>query len=765
MLKSLRLIRNVGNFDSYQEASDTSFAKLTLIYAENGRGKTTIGAILRSLATGETKWIEGRRRLGSQHTPHVVIEGGDPSRTFVYQNGGWSTGHQSLLIFDDQFVDDNVYSGLAIASGHRQNLHGVILGKQGVLLARKVDELAETIKDLTKQLRESGGAIDSHTRHDVDLETYCGLPLIDNLDVKINQQARKRDALKQADSVRSHRFFSTVLLPSFDVSNIESVLGKRLADLDVDAVARVHKQIQVLGEDGEIWVSQGTRLLDSTDLEREADCPYCGQSLDGIALVEAYRSYFGDAYRGHLASIDAELDSCELKFGGDTLSEVQRAISQQEKLHYFWAPLAALPELIYDDRKLAEVWVEARDKVIEALKLKRSSPLEPFSLSDVAKQKLADYAVVRLEVVKEFDGLVLFNDEIGAVKATVAGGELAIEEQELHRLKATSNRHSADGIAKVQGYLEIKRAKADAEHEKQSAWDELDEYRRQVFPSYSAEINRVLKLFGATFSVGDVKPQDQGGKPSASYQLKMLEKSIPLQAKADHEPGFNNTLSAGDRNTLALAFFFASIANIPSLSQTVIVIDDPVCSFDDGRAMTTCQEVRRLADRTKQMILLSHEKSFLCRLHKHARPESTAALELKREGETMTRLTAWQPEEDQFTQYDHNHKSLRDFVAGSEPDIRRVAKNLRPVLEGYLRVAYPEFCPPGTLLGHFWNRMQSQIEAGSAIMDTGRMIDLDQIREYANRFHHDTNEAWEDEMPSDCELLNYVRRVLEFISH
>ncbi|MCB1882287.1 MAG: hypothetical protein KDI54_19900, partial [Gammaproteobacteria bacterium] len=78
MITSLNLIRNIGQFDSVTNTSQ--FAPLTLIYAENGRGKTTLSAILRSLATGDPIPIIERRRLAAQHPPHVIVActGGPP---------------------------------------------------------------------------------------------------------------------------------------------------------------------------------------------------------------------------------------------------------------------------------------------------------------------------------------------------------------------------------------------------------------------------------------------------------------------------------------------------------------------------------------------------------------------------------------------------------------------------------------------------------------------------------------------------------------
>lgn len=52
MIRRVQLVRNIGKFASVTVPANLPLARLTLIYAENGRGKTTLAAILRSLASG-----------------------------------------------------------------------------------------------------------------------------------------------------------------------------------------------------------------------------------------------------------------------------------------------------------------------------------------------------------------------------------------------------------------------------------------------------------------------------------------------------------------------------------------------------------------------------------------------------------------------------------------------------------------------------------------------------------------------------------------
>jgi len=61
-VESFQLLCNVGQFDSGHAGAQLALLPLTLIYAENGRGKTTLATVLRSPSTGESALIECVRR-------------------------------------------------------------------------------------------------------------------------------------------------------------------------------------------------------------------------------------------------------------------------------------------------------------------------------------------------------------------------------------------------------------------------------------------------------------------------------------------------------------------------------------------------------------------------------------------------------------------------------------------------------------------------------------------------------------------------------
>jgi hypothetical protein len=84
------------------------------------------------------------------------------------------------------------------------------------------------------------------------------------------------------------------------------------------------------------------------------------------------------------------------------------------------------------------------------------------------------------------------------------------------------------------------------------------------------------------------------------------------------------------------------------------------------------------------------------------------------------------------------------------------------VLEAFIRVAYPQQFPPGSLLGSFCTVCRQRVGTPRQILNATDIQELSDLVEYTNRFHHDTNQAWRTEVINDGELSGFVTRVLRF---
>ena len=157
MVEKISILKNIGQFDNAVIGQPIELNKLSLIYAENGRGKTTLANILRSLSENNPTLVQERWRLKAINSPHIAIQA--EGKSFTFQNGAWVVHLPNIAIFDDNFVAQNVCSGIEVDSEHRQNLHELIIGAQGVSLSKALQDEVAKIEDHNRSIREKEAAI------------------------------------------------------------------------------------------------------------------------------------------------------------------------------------------------------------------------------------------------------------------------------------------------------------------------------------------------------------------------------------------------------------------------------------------------------------------------------------------------------------------------------------------------------------------------------------------------------------------------------
>ena len=759
MIRHVRLLRNVGKFDSVDEAARIDLRRLALIYGENGRGKTTLVAALRSLQTGDPLPVLERRRLSSRHPPHVVLDCEGPTNV-VFIDGRWNRTVPSLLIYDDVFVDENVHSGLVVEAGHRQRLHELVLGAEGVALSRRIQDLVGRVEEHNHELRQRAQAIPEEERHGLAVDEFCALEARPEVEREIEESERALAAANAQDAVRKAEAFETLSLPEIDLASIERILGAGLPMLDTAAAERVQRHAAALGAGAEEWLGGGMSRVVDRDAPK---CPFCLQDLAQSPLFSHYRAYFSEAYAELKERIGRALDSVVRSHGDAVPAGFERAVRVATERRQFWSEFCGVPDIALQTAVIVRDWGTAREAVAAALRRKQAAPLEPVAAGEAARRAVDVYEGHRTRVAALSAELVRVNDSIGVVKEQAAEADPRAIAANLERLRATRARHSPGVAPLCDAYLRERVAKSLTEAARDAVRRELDGYRTNIFPRYQTAVNLYLQRFAAGFRLQSVQSTPSRGGPSCTYSVVINNTPVRVAGGAvpPGEPSFRNTLSAGDRNTLALAFFFASLDHDPELVNRVVVIDDPISSLDEHRALTTVQEVRRLADRANQVLVLSHDRRFLCRIWEGADPTTRSALEIGRAGDGST-IRAWDVAQDSISEHDRRHRSLLAFVEDGTGDLREVAKSIRPHLEAYLRVACPQQFPPSTLLGPFIGVCRRWLGGQQEILNAARLTELDGLKEYANRFHHDTNPAWETEVINDAELRGFVQRTLAF---
>ena len=761
MIERIQLLRNIGQFDNVSPPPQTALTPFSLVYGENGRGKTTLAAILRSLATNNPGLMTDRHRLGAQHPPHVVI--GHAGGQCVFQNGSWTQPLPKVAIFDDAFVSANVCSGIELQTSHRQNLHELILGAQGVTLNETLQGYVTRIEEHNARLRELADAIPADARGPYKVDIYCSLEQDPETDAKIQDAERRLAAARSADAIRQRPGFQDFGLPDFDLDAIDSVLDRSLADLEAAAAGRVRAHIARLGRGGEAWVSDAMTRIELVSEGHDGEiCPFCAQDLGASELIAHYRAYFSQAYEDLKLTIRQTGVAIRDTHAGDIPSAFERDIRTAVQAHEFWKDFAELPVIEVDTAAIARQWNAAREGVLEQLRAKAAAPLDRMALAPEVRQAVIDYRARIAEVAALSQRLGAVNARLDVVKEQAQADDLAALADDLTKLKAQKARFDPAVVQHCDAYMAEKTAKAETETLRAQARAALDQYREQIFPAYETAINEYLRRFAASFRLGEVQSVNNRSGSSATYCVVINQQNVNVTA--DVGPSFRNTLSAGDRNTLALAFFFASLDQDPDLANKIVVIDDPMTSLDEHRTLRTREEIMALLARVRQVIVLSHSKPFLCNLWEQSHRNVSTALRINRAA-VGSEITVWDVRNDSISEHDKRHELVRGHLQAADPEKeRQVAGALRPILEAFMRVAYPECFPPGTLLGPFLGLCDQRVGRNNEILSAVDIAELRALLGYANLFHHDTNPAWQTAVINDGELTDFAERTLLFAS-
>jgi wobble nucleotide-excising tRNase len=754
MLKKIIAIKNVGRFQNSAAGGDTHFSRHTFIHGANGQGKTTICTILRSLKTGNGDYVLGRAMLGATQLPdiHLLME----SDNHRFDGKAWSSTYPHLAIFDSIFVGENVHSGDVVDTEQKRGLYRVIVGEAGVALAEQEAQLVADGRTKTNEITAAEKAIKSHLPPGMKLETFLELAKIDDVEQKTTAQEAKLKAVSEAATIKTKPALAELKLPSLPVG-LEAVLATTIDDVADDAERNIAAHLAAHGmtEVGRVWVTEGLENADK-------DCPFCGQNIEDVPLVASYRAVFGETYKQLKISVSSMKSQLDLAFGEAAAARINLQAEQFHNGVEFWSQYASLDLPVYPSTASAAM-LATHSALAAVLEKKGNSPLELLELDATSTALIASYAKEQ-EKVKIFNsGIESANRVITAKKIEAGDGNVIPINAELARLSATKVRHSQNVAQLCIERAQAVRDKAKIDEQKTTVRGKLDTHTASVVKPYQNRINDLLDNFNAGFTIAQTQHSYTGGVATSSYQLVINKKAIDVGAASTPNklPSFRNTLSAGDRSTLALAFFIAHLERDKNLAASIVVFDDPFNSQDAFRRKQTIHEILKIGRKCAQVIVLSHDATFLKQVWEKCDPANRAAVGIIDHGQQGSKIMVIDLEKacqgrtaidmDDLLSYHHDR-------VGKPID---VVRKMRTVLETYLRTTFPADFVEKEWLGD----MIKKIREGGASHPAHHLYDeLNEINESA-KYHH--GESLSDITPDQLdpqELGGLVKRTLRIVN-
>lgn len=774
MISKIYNIRGVGRFKNFKPDEPIKLADFNLIYAENGMGKSTLAYIFRSLDDDASTLLSDRLSVGADDQL-VVLELQDSNR-LAYSSAAkkWSQSIQNIFVFDQKFINDNVYVGNDVETHNLRNVVQLVIGEKSLRLQAEEDRLKESIdtrrttKDqLEKQIVAEILQPSDRSVARLSLDWYLRLQDDPHVAAKRKAQEHKVQQLVRGDEIAKRDLLSIVNVPQLPLSELQVLLQSSLDDIQHRAEDQLQDHMaQYSDRNFEGWLRRGTEYLESrTDV-----CPYCGQSLDAASLIKHYQEFFSDTYNAHLSRIK-NFDSDRMNYTRE-LQAINSALTANDERLEFWGEIEAIGALPAISFKLIESALNGVvDEIHALLAAKTSSPLERIEFSPIYQERLRNWQLVA-QAIREYNAAAKqINGKISGIKTSVTVGDINAERRLVIELANIERRYEPEVIELVKELRSETALLTQANDSKSRIQQEKDNAVLESFAKYMNDVNNILGDFGASFQIVDFKHGRDSRKPRAQYFLELLGSKIPVGSNKKDQEGrsFGSVLSEGDKRTLALAFFLARLKRDTEIHNKLIIFDDPVISLDDNRGTRTCEIIADLSMRAQQCIVLSHRLAFLKLLwDEYVKHEDDHGPEKLHEichqvgniefSEIRSNWNIYEAVESVFTR---DVRDVVDYLDGcSDLSVNEVARKLRPILETYYASLYPhEFPNEEDRFGAFINRVESCNQSSALIqVKNHKLTELSQLNRYASKFHHKNPPT-----PTTNELMSYCAKVLNHI--
>jgi wobble nucleotide-excising tRNase len=758
MLQRVISIKNVGRFRDCNASGDVTFRRYTLVFAENARGKSTLCDILRSLSRNAPDIVIGRATLGAAQPPAIQLL--TANGNLAFRNGAWSAAFPNILVFDGTYVRENIFAGDVVDTEHRRNLYRVIIGAQGVALAAALDAFDAQIRDKTTAIRNNRAQLQRFVPQGMTPEGFIALAQDPDVDAKIAAKELELHAARQAAQLQLKPGLGALTIPVFPAA-FAALLAKTFANVAADAERHVgaHIERHQMQARGEPWLTEGLGYI------VDDSCPFCAQQIDAVSLIQDYKAFFSREYHALRDEVTALKRQVDAVIGERIAAALEQTATRNLAAVESWRQFCELDAPALPEGQAVHDALRAlRDAAQALLERKAGAPLEAVPPDDQFTAALGAFEALRTALEAYNVTVATANAVIDARKRQAQAADVRDVEAALAVLKAAKARYTQDAQALCDADTRLQAEKTALEGQKTTARQQLDAHTQQVVTQYGQRINWYLERINASFRISTPTHTYRGGTPSTTYQIIINNSPVDLgdSGTPPDRPSFRNTLSAGDRTTLALAFFFAQLEQDPARAQMFVVFDDPFASMDGFRRSHTVSQIFRCGQNCQQVVVFSHDPAFLHLLWERVPPADRKSLTLARIGEENTTIAEWDIERAVQARYRTDCDALQRFFADGEGAPRDVVQKIRPVLEAYCRNLYPAQFGDQVMMGGIVTAIRN---AGAAHPFASVVDDFDEINIYCRRYHHADNPNAANEHLDDAELKGYTQRTLRLVGY
>lgn len=707
MLKRIKLIQGVGNYIQTR-ASGIELVNVTVIYGENRYGKSTLCDVMHSLSENAPDYILNRQSIPNDPTkpPKVELMFGTATGnvTSRFENGIWQVNTpdcSKLYVFDQSFIHRNVITGQRQERPNSESMTSFILGESNTALFAALAEMNTNLREERRLLSGIQQRLASHNVGDVTSYVNTVLPIDSREQLESNiaeletSKQQTTTTIQNIDQIKQRNVLACVgeqVNFTQAADSINTVLASSLQDVHQESLSALQNHMEHNVNNGSIfkgWASQGIAQI-------KENCPFCGQTLtqEANSLIQAYQQAFNAEFDRFNDGTRQTLNGLRQPF---IIPSTRDSLTQQHQSNKQLFDLYVEPEitgnqglttlittleqkfeticsyfdaLVLSSQQTTAFWTPRLEKKFatpyEAAQEINFSDL--ISTATTYNQAIYEYWAVAEEInaifnrYKESLSEDQLDAQLTAITQQIGQNVSALKRIELEPLCIEYREKQASVNTLVTDYGTQKQ--------------ELEESQTAYLDNYFELINDLFRQLGSSdFEILKV-PNNRGRQVIYDLRVKFKGEDIPANK-------INTVFSESDRRALALCIFLAKVMSLSEdeRAKAILVLDDPVTSFDNERIALILNKLDELQRTIKQLVITTHYKGMAAKAVKKFR-RNAKSLKLVHSSDTCS-IEAVDNDYLLATEHDFAFDRIKAFVDRETNE--DMLTTLRPFFEEEIR--------------------------------------------------------------------------------
>lgn len=747
MIKNIQRLKQFGIFHNHTNANAKDFGKYNLFYGWNGSGKSTLSGVFRCIENNTTSSKFPSSEFTASIDSGVAITQSNVAksdlnvytfnRDFIDENISWDSLVKSILLVDKEKIEEREKLKQLKKLQETDNKTYTIEAEEIRKLEGAVSKFGT---DSARHMKTSLQSIDTTDRYYLNYdkrkfekfindnleESKSDDPLLDDQNILELTNAAKPD---QKSPITFNQ--QTINQETFTKAK------EHLDDLLKTSV--VSQTIQRLVDHSDIksWVETGLDLHKRYDTNQ---CEFCGNTITE-ERTKQLQAHFNDDYK----AFQNRLESADSWLVG----------------HLVQRPTLPATSDFYDEFK------NGYSEACTALEKAITTLNEEITVwHTVLKEKTANPLETGLTVAGISESSVkAFNEAMTAISTAVNkhNHKSGNFKEETDKAKKQLELHYATTEVKSFGYHDKKKEVAD----RTTANGTL----KTLINARNTEI-RTLEDSLSNEGVGAEQFNESLhrflGRSELTLRFNPVKKGYEI-LRNDSEQVDGN-LSEGEKTAIAFVYFITKLKeNDNNIEDTIVVVDDPISSFDSNHLFHAYSFMKTNCEKAKQLFVLTHNFTFFKLVRDWISRENKgdnqniANFYIVKANNEVPRTATYTDAEAALTLYNSEYHYIFSRLYSLknqqtlETDDHFLAANLsRKLLESFLSFKFPKN------RGNFANLFNAAVSASQNPEDEGK----EKIRKFINEYSHndliETNDDFVENLIG--EGTSVISDIFEWIS-